>query len=42
MSNIYLIRHTQQVEDFIHKEGQLYEQPLAPIGVTHLDACALQ
>ena len=33
MSNIYLIRHAQQVEGFISAEEQLYEQPLAPIGV---------
>ena len=33
MSNIYLIRHTQHVEDFAAEE-QPDEPPLAPIGIT--------
>ena len=32
MSNIYLIRHAQQIEDFV-PEGQLQGPPLAPIGI---------
>lgn len=33
MSNIYLIRHGQQVEDFMPTENQLHGPPLARIGV---------
>jgi 2,3-bisphosphoglycerate-dependent phosphoglycerate mutase len=37
MSNIYLIRHAQQVEDFIPTESQLHGAPLAQIGVTQAE-----
>ncbi len=36
MSNIYLIRHAQHVEDFT-PEGQLHGPPLAPIGITQAE-----
>ena len=36
MSNIYLIRHAQHVEDFA-LEGQFYGPPLAPIGITQAE-----
>ena len=36
MSNIYLIRHAQHVEDF-SLEGQFYGPPLAPIGITQAE-----
>ncbi len=36
MSNIYLIRHAQQIEDFAPEE-QPQEPPLAPIGITQAE-----
>src|SRR5947209_13219317 len=36
MSNIYLIRHAQQIEDFT-PEAQQEEPPLAPIGITQAE-----
>lgn len=36
MSNIYLIRHAQQVEDFV-PEGQQQGPPLAPVGITQAE-----
>ena len=37
MSNIYLIRHAQQIEDFVPIDNWLYEVPLAPIGITQAE-----